>query len=80
MLEPRELFDEAFLGYGYRPGDPCEVAIYDREVVVGLFAREMSWEDAEEHVSFNVEGSWCGPGTPMILNRCTAAQFDDLCC
>lgn len=79
MLEPRDLLDEAFLGYGYRPGDPCPVPIYDRDVVIGLYAREMSWVDAAEHVTFNIDGAWRGPGTPMILNRCTPGQFDDIC-
>tara|TARA_R110000824_G_scaffold364689_3_gene553070 strand:+ start:1190 stop:1432 length:243 start_codon:yes stop_codon:yes gene_type:complete len=60
-------FDSALVGYGYRCGmEP--VALYDRGLMLAaLTSREgMTWEDAEEYLSFNVEGAWVGPGTPII--------------
>ena len=78
LLEPRDVFDDCLLGYGYRPGDPCEVPIYDRDLVILAHAR---WtcspvDEADEFVSFNTEGAWLGAGTPMLLNRCTAEEFE----
>jgi len=66
-------FDEAILGVIRRPGQP-PVVIYDREACIEILrrpaegcVRRRSWEEAEEHFSFNVEGAWAGEGTPGFL-------------
>ncbi len=62
-----EGFDEAILGVSLRCGQTPYV-LYDRDrcidVLTGL---GLSLEDAEEHFSFNVSGSWVGEHTPGFV-------------
>lgn len=59
-------FEKAIVGYAYRCGmDP--VALYDRrKCIESLIDGGLDEESAEEFFSFNVEGCFAGPGTPMI--------------
>mgnify|MGYP000703772015 CR=1 FL=1 len=58
--------DEAVVGIGGRV-NLGPVAIYDREKCIKILAgQEMSWEEAEEYFSFNVEGAYVGEYTPII--------------
>ncbi len=68
-------FDDAILGAATRCGQPT-IVIYDREKCIEILLAEgriggsrFDWhrEDAEEHFSNNVEGSWVGPRTPAFL-------------
>lgn len=45
-----------------------EKLIYDGEVIIDILMKRdgMSFDEAEEFVSFNVEGSYMGPQTPII--------------
>lgn len=79
LLEPRLVFDSAFLGYGERPGDPVPVPIYDYDKVIDalIWWHECSRDEALEYVDFNVAGAWVGPGTPLLLHRCTVRTFEE---
>lgn len=65
LLEPRSVFDDALIGYQEREG--MVVAVYDIDALVEL-ASEVTgsndWIENADHVSFNITGSWMGPGTP----------------
>lgn len=66
--------DRALVGFGYRVYTP--IAIYDRDKAIELLQDQgMSWEDAEEWISFNVEGAYVGEGTPIFV-RFTAYPQD----
>lgn len=66
FLDPPSL-DVAIVGLAQRIGlEP--VVVYDRHKLVQAFMAEgMSEEDADEWVSFNVEGAYVGERTPLIL-------------
>jgi hypothetical protein len=68
LLEPRDVFDEAVLGYVERCGQE-PIACYDYERVIDRLksAYEMDDSSAEEWFSFNVIGAWVGVRTPCFL-------------
>jgi hypothetical protein len=45
-----------------------EKLVYDGEVIIDILMKRgvMSFDEAEEFVSFNVEGAYMGPETPII--------------
>lgn len=59
--------DAALVGTSHRCGQP-DLAVYSHNKLVDVFVGQgMSYEEAEEWVSFNIEGAWVGHGTPIIL-------------
>lgn len=72
FLDPPAL-DVAIVGVAQRIGFG-PVVVYDRAKLVQAFVEQgMDQEDADEWVSFNVEGAFMGEGTPLILEG--VAQF-----
>ena len=59
-------YDEALVGIARRCGQP-DVAAYDANKIIGILARDMSEEEAEEFYEFNIVGAWMGPNTPVFL-------------
>jgi hypothetical protein len=60
--------DAARLGYLACP-DGRMRAVYERNALVQVFIDQgMSEEDADEWVSFNIEGAYIGPHTPLIVD------------
>lgn len=69
-------FDEAVLGLVQPMNSPPRV-VYDREACIGILQRDgMTYEEAEEFFSFNTEGAWVGPGTPLYLARMSREEID----
>ena len=67
FLDPPEL-DRAIIGVAERINFG-PVVIYDRDKLVHAFMEQgMSAEAADEWVSVNVEGSFIGDRTPLVLN------------
>lgn len=62
-------FDEAIVGLVTRFGMESPVVLYDRAKMVAILtARDgMTEDDADECISFNVEGAWVGESTPAFL-------------
>ena len=60
-------WDEALLGYGWRVGTP--IAVYDRDKIQSIMTDRdgLSYEEAEEHISYNIEGAYVGEGTPLLV-------------
>ena len=58
--------DDAVVGIGLR--DDLPVAIYDYDLMVGVFVQNEGWtrDDAVEWVEFNVIEAYVGPGTPLV--------------
>ena len=71
--DPREIalvsdMEEAFIGIASLPGDSTvTVAIYDRDKCVDLVAKDMPLEEAEEHFTRNIEGSYAGKPGPIFV-------------
>lgn len=58
--------------------DLSQAIVYDREKIVRIYIREgMTREEAQEYIDFNIAGAMLGPGTPLLLDRMTRAQFKD---
>ena len=62
--------NSAIIGLVYLPKEGTSVAVYDRQRLVEWFMRENEWdvETADEWVSFNCEGAYLGPGTPLYCD------------
>ena len=61
-------FEDALLGIGRKlVGKP--IAVYDRTKCIEILVERdgMSFEEAEEYFSFNVEGAYVGDQTPMFV-------------
>ncbi|CAB4149635.1 hypothetical protein UFOVP543_13 [uncultured Caudovirales phage] len=58
-------FDEAIIGIACANHDP--VVIYDFDICVEILRKDMSHEDALEHMSYNVTGAYVGPRTPIFI-------------
>ncbi len=61
-------FGEALIGVGWRLNTP--IAIYDRDKVMAKLMEELIEEDADEFISFNIEGAYMGEGTPLLVTLC----------
>lgn len=68
FIDPPEYFDQAISGVAMRCGMD-HVVVYSRDAVIkALVVNDgMSVEEADEYVSFNIEGAYVGPSTPMIM-------------
>tara|TARA_R100001086_G_scaffold217670_1_gene134144 strand:+ start:377 stop:763 length:387 start_codon:yes stop_codon:yes gene_type:complete len=62
-------FEEALIGIGHR--FTLAVAVYDRQKCLDiLMSRDgMTDEEAEEYLSFNVEGAFMGEHTPVFVEK-----------
>ena len=61
-------FDEAFIGYSQRIGEP-DIAVYSYEQMLGVLVRrdDMDYDEATEYVNYNCISAWIGPQTPIIV-------------
>lgn len=69
-LEPAAFYDRFILGIAERFGIEA-VLIYDLDAIREAHIAEdaMTYEEADEHLSFNTLGAWLGEGTPIFLSR-----------
>jgi len=69
-LEPRDFFDRFILGVAERCGMEA-VLVYDLDAIRAAYVSEqgMTYEDADEYLSYNTLGAWLGDGTPLFLSR-----------
>ena len=65
--EEIERFAPAIIGIAHRFGMSPVVA-YNLGKVIEIFGEDMTREEAEEHFSYNVIGSWMGEGTPIFVD------------
>lgn len=59
-------FDDALVGCSYGAN---VVAVYDINKMIGVLVNEgMDWDDALEHIEYNVIGSYVGEKTPIYIS------------
>jgi len=58
--------DEAICGIARRCSSPS-VFVYDRDKIIELLSEDMTEEEAEEWLCFNIEGAWMGESTPYVM-------------
>jgi hypothetical protein len=59
-------FEEAFIGIAIQFTKP--IAIFDRQKCIEILCRDMSYEEAIDYFSYNVQGSYVGENTPAFLD------------
>lgn len=58
--------DQAIIGVARQFGVPF--VVYDRARCIEILIKQgMSFIEAEEHFSYNIEGGWLGSSTPLVL-------------
>lgn len=65
--------DDAIVGIASRPNLDC-LAVYDFDRIMRILERDMPVEDAAEHFSANIACMYCGPMTPLIMERYPASS------
>ena len=61
--------EQAIIGIAHRCGQ-IPLLVYSREKLEQHFVEQgMTFEEASEWISFNIEGAWLGEGTPIILGE-----------
>lgn len=64
-------FDDAIIGPAmvWRENRLCDVLVYDAEKIREILMKrdDMSFEDAREYIEFNIEGSYIGSSTPVLV-------------
>lgn len=62
-------FTDAIIGVtASQPGRrPCVVYDYEMCVNILVMRDRMEYEEAVEHMNFNVTGAWVGEGTPIFI-------------
>ena len=70
--------EDAFVGLGQQFNR--QVAVYDLDLVVELLMRRdgLSYDDAHEHIQYNIVGAWAGPHTPIFLKCLSLAQSKNI--
>ena len=70
--------DDCVIGYVSRCGQDTFL-VYDRDkLLLHFVAQGMTYSEADEHLSVNIESAWVGPGTPAVLQRATIEEIEDL--
>jgi hypothetical protein len=74
VLEPRETYDKAIVGYTDTPKDHwprkggTTVAVYSRRRCITALRKDgMTEDDAVEWFEYNTSGAWMGEGTPVFV-------------
>jgi hypothetical protein len=71
-----EGLDDALMGYGEQAGQT--VAVYDYEKCLDIFVKRdgMDRDEAAEHMSYNVAGTYLPGKTPVFLERFTPEETE----
>mgnify|MGYP003132652020 FL=1 len=71
-------FDNAIVGVGERCNtDSMIVYDYDKMVKVLVTRDDMSYEEAEEYIDFNIVGAWIGDTTPIIVTKKNIEEIEE---
>ncbi len=71
-------FDNAIIGVGERcTTDSMIVYDYDKMVKVLVTRDDMSYEEAEEYIDYNIVGAWIGDTTPIIVTKKNIEEIEE---
>ena len=68
-------FEKAFVGIATQFNKP--IAIFDRQKCLEILCRDMSYEDAVDYFSYNVEGAYVGENTPAFLDFFVPSEHEE---
>ena len=73
-------FDNAIIGVGERNNtDSMIVYDYNKMVKILVTRDDMSYEEAEEYIDFNIVGAWIGDTTPIIVTKKNIEEIEEEC-
>ena len=71
-------FDNAIVGVGERNNtDSMIVYDYNKMVKILVTRDDMSYEEAEEYIDFNIVGAWIGDTTPIIVIKKNIEEIEE---
>ena len=71
-------FDRAIIGVGERNNtDSMIVYDYDKMIKILVARDDMSYEEAQEYIDFNIVGAWIGDTTPIIVNKKSIKEINE---
>ena len=71
-------FDNAIIGVGERcTTDSMIVYDYNKMVKILVTRDDMSYEEAEEYIDFNIVGAWIGDTTPIIVTKKNIEEIEE---
>ena len=71
-------FDNAIIGVGERNNtDSMIVYDYNKMVKILVTRDDMSYEEAEEYIEFNIVGAWIGDTTPIIVTKKNIEEIEE---
>ena len=62
---------------GFGNTDSMIVYDYDKMVKVLVTRDDMSYEEAEEYIDFNIVGAWIGDTTPIIVTKKNIEEIEE---
>ena len=70
-------FKEALIGiaeqYHRKP-----IAVYDRNKIIEILAKDMSYEEAEEYFGYNIFQAWVGEQSPMFVSPMEEYDLEEI--
>jgi len=70
-------FDAAIIGITLSQPMREEIIVYDYEECLKILMKEMTQEEAIEHMDFNVIGSYMGELTPLFMQKYTSEEVEE---
>ena len=71
-------FDNAIIGVGERNNtDSMIVYDYNKMVKILVTRDDMSYEEAEEFIDYNIVGAWIGDTTPIIVTKKNIEEIEE---
>ena len=71
-------FDNAIVGVGERNNtDSMIVYDYNKMVKILVTRDDMSYEEAEEYIDYNIVGAWIGDTTPIIVTKKNIEEIEE---
>ena len=71
-------FDNAIIGVGERNNsDSMIVYDYNKMVKILVTRDDMSYEEAEEYIDYNIVGAWIGDTTPIIVTKKIIEEIEE---
>ena len=71
-------FDNAIIGVGERcTTDSMIVYDYNKMVKILVTRDDMSYEEAEEYIDYNIVGAWIGDTTPIIVTKKNIEEIEE---
>lgn len=71
-------FDNAIIGVGERNNtDSMIVYDYNKMVKILVTRDDMSYEEAEEYIDYNIVGAWIGDTTPIIVTKKNIEEIEE---